>query len=78
MISYKVVAIGDAKEFAYPGSDDIGEYHEDHEMCLYRFEDDVPTELIYVDQGDCPEDMYLFRDLRKFVDELNRICKELG
>ena len=40
--------------------------------------DSVDGRVVYVDSDDCLEDKYLFRDLRVFVYEMNKLAQEAG
>lgn len=50
------------------------DYFDDGYEQLVRVDDDGSEKVIWID-GHEPEDMYLFRDLGVFVDELNYVAR---
>lgn len=52
----------------------LGDWGYDHDVLVDTFRNSVVWQDRTV--SDAPEDMYLFRSLSAFVDELNRLAKE--
>lgn len=56
--------------------DEVNKFLEPFEQVLVRFVDGEPSEVIYIDGSDAPEDLSLSRSLHSLVRELNRIANQ--
>jgi len=75
MIEYKLLNESEVCKLGKDFEDYTPRSKWEDNLCLVKFIDDVPIEVIFSDGHMEPEDACLCRDLRGLVDELTKLAK---